>query len=71
MLFFLILPEALAERIQTTAMGSGLQPSQVIHAKIPEWNVLMSDGILRWEAGLRGKSISAAKYLDFHGKKKN
>lgn len=33
---------------QTIAMGNGLQPSQDIHAKIPEWNVvLMFDGIFR------------------------
>lgn len=48
MCFSLILTEALAEKIQTPAMGNGLQPSQDIHAKIPEWNVvLMFDGILR------------------------
>lgn len=45
--FSLLLPEALAERIQTAAMGNGLQPPQDTHAKIPEWAGLMFDGILR------------------------
>lgn len=46
--FFLILPEVLAERIQTTAIGSGFEPSQDTHVKVPQWNlVLVCDGILR------------------------
>lgn len=34
MRFSLILPESLAERIQTTAIGNGVQSSQDIYAKI-------------------------------------
>lgn len=55
---------------ELSCYGKWVKPSQDIHAKVPEWNVvLVFDGMLRWEAGLRGKSISAVKHLVFHGQK--